>query len=60
MAIRPVVGMLRRNLITDIGVSLAIGVAMGNVYWYGFHMPRTHARDDFYRAIEEDRANKRV
>ncbi|ROV91382.1 hypothetical protein VMCG_09666 [Cytospora schulzeri] len=59
MAVKPIVGMLRRNLILDLGISLGLGFAMGNVFWYGFHMPRTHARDNFYKALEEERIAKR-
>ncbi|KUI55435.1 Cytochrome c oxidase subunit 7A [Cytospora mali] len=75
MAVKPIVGMLRRNLILDLGIALGLGFAMGNVFWYdshpnflrdlrardkyGFHMPRTHARDNFYKALEEERLAKR-
>ncbi|ROV94015.1 hypothetical protein VSDG_06224 [Cytospora chrysosperma] len=51
--------MLRRGLILDLSIALGLGFAMGNAYWYGFHMPRTHARDNFYKALEEERIAKR-
>ncbi|KAI1500334.1 hypothetical protein F5X99DRAFT_410185 [Biscogniauxia marginata] len=59
MTIKPITGMLRRGLVTDIGIALGLGVTMGSLYWYGFHMPRTHARDNFYRQLEEERAAAR-
>lgn len=31
---------------------------MGSAFWYGFHMPRTNARDKFYRQLEAERAEK--
>ncbi|KUI73007.1 Cytochrome c oxidase subunit 7A [Cytospora mali] len=59
MAVKPIVGMLRRNLILDLGIALGLGFAMGNAFWYGFHMPRVHARDNFYKALEDERLAKR-
>ncbi|KAF3760996.1 cytochrome-c oxidase, subunit VIIa [Cryphonectria parasitica EP155] len=58
MAVQPIVGMLRRGLITDLGIALGLGFAMGNVFWYGFHMPRTHARDNYYKNLEDERASR--
>ncbi|KAI5860817.1 cytochrome-c oxidase, subunit VIIa [Durotheca rogersii] len=60
MAIKPITGMLRRGLITDISVALGLGVTFGTLFWHGFHMPRTHARDAFYRKLEADRAARAV
>jgi len=56
MAIKPITGMLRRNLILDLGIALGLGVAMGNLFWYGYHMPRIVARDNFYKKLEDERA----
>ncbi|KAH6985626.1 hypothetical protein BKA56DRAFT_669897 [Ilyonectria sp. MPI-CAGE-AT-0026] len=85
MAVRPVTGMLRRNLVLDLGIALVhleedasetltiramwlvggnnglisiigSGFAMANVFWYGFHMPRTNARDNHYIKLEAERA----
>ncbi|KAG8169067.1 hypothetical protein KVR01_001816 [Diaporthe batatas] len=58
MAVKPIVGILRRNLILDLGIALGLGFAMGNVYWHGFHMPRTNARDDYYKKLEDERASR--
>ncbi|KAI5921007.1 hypothetical protein F4810DRAFT_680581 [Camillea tinctor] len=59
MAITPITGMLRRGLITDLSIALGLGVTMGSFYWYGYHMPRTHQRDSFYRQLEDERAAAR-
>ncbi|KAI1185110.1 hypothetical protein F5B17DRAFT_432884 [Nemania serpens] len=56
MAIKPITGMLKRGLVTDLAIALGLGTAMGSAYWYGFHMPRTHARDAFYKQLEAERA----
>ncbi|KAF4504032.1 hypothetical protein G6O67_008652 [Ophiocordyceps sinensis] len=32
------------------------GFVMANFFWYGFHLPRTHARDAYYSKLEEERA----
>ncbi|KAJ3502723.1 hypothetical protein NM208_g16664 [Fusarium decemcellulare] len=32
------------------------GFVMANFFWYGFHMPRTNARDNYYIKLEEERA----
>ncbi|CAK7217719.1 Cytochrome c oxidase subunit 7A [Sporothrix curviconia] len=58
MAVKPITGMLRRTLITDISLGLGIGFVMGNAFWYGFHMPRTRARDNHYIKLEAERAAK--
>ncbi|KAK3942913.1 hypothetical protein QBC46DRAFT_339166 [Diplogelasinospora grovesii] len=55
-AIKPITGMLRRNLILDIGLALGVGFAFGNAYWYGYHMPRTNKRDNYYKKLEDERA----
>ncbi|TQN64590.1 Cytochrome c oxidase subunit 7A, partial [Colletotrichum shisoi] len=46
----------RRNLVLDLGIALGLGFAMANVYWYGFHMPRTNARDSYYAKLEQQKA----
>ncbi|KAI1432697.1 hypothetical protein GGR50DRAFT_696815 [Xylaria sp. CBS 124048] len=56
MVIKPITGMLKKGLMVDLGVGLAVGVVMGNAYWYGYHMPRTHKRDAFYKELEAERA----
>ncbi|KAL7785593.1 hypothetical protein V8C37DRAFT_316379 [Trichoderma ceciliae] len=85
MAIAPITGILRRQLILDLGVglgkywppdirealmqlkavvrvrvfaytSLGSGFIMANWYWYGYHMPRTNGRDNYYAKKEAKRA----
>ncbi|KAK5659009.1 hypothetical protein OQA88_1096 [Cercophora sp. LCS_1] len=58
MAVAPITGMLRRGLILDLGIALGSGFVLGNAFWYGYHVPRTNKRDDFYRKLEEERAAK--
>ncbi|KAK2062124.1 cytochrome c oxidase subunit COX9 [Colletotrichum caudatum] len=58
-AIKPITGMLRRNLVLDLGIALGLGFAMANVYWYGYHMPRTNARDSYYVKLEQQKAEAR-
>ncbi|KAI0526718.1 hypothetical protein F5B22DRAFT_641859 [Xylaria bambusicola] len=58
MAIKPITGMLKRGLVVDLSIGLGIGMVMGSAYWYGYHMPRTHGRDNFYKQLEAERAAK--
>ncbi|KAL2145642.1 hypothetical protein VTI28DRAFT_6700 [Corynascus sepedonium] len=55
-AVKPVTGMLRRGLITDLSIALGLGLVFGNAFWYGYHVPRTNARDNYYKKLEEERA----
>ncbi|KAI9167295.1 cytochrome c oxidase subunit 7 [Paramyrothecium foliicola] len=48
--------MLRRKLVLDIAIGLGSGFVMANAWWYGFHMPRTNARDAYYDKLEKERA----
>ncbi|KLU83723.1 hypothetical protein MAPG_02774 [Magnaporthiopsis poae ATCC 64411] len=59
MAVKPIVGMLRRGLILDLGIALGIGATMGSAFWYGYHVPRRNMRDNFYRKLEDERAAAR-
>ncbi|KAH6613586.1 hypothetical protein B0J18DRAFT_494413 [Chaetomium sp. MPI-SDFR-AT-0129] len=56
MAVKPITGMLRKGLITDLSIALGLGLVFGNAYWYGYHVPRTNARDNYYKKLEEERA----
>ncbi|KAK3395222.1 hypothetical protein B0H63DRAFT_518288 [Podospora didyma] len=55
-AIKPITGMLRRTLILDLGIGLGLGLVFGNAFWYGYHVPRTVARDNYYKKLEDERA----
>ncbi|KAK0744719.1 hypothetical protein B0T21DRAFT_358236 [Apiosordaria backusii] len=37
-------------------VVAGLGFVFGNAFWYGYHMPRVNARDNYYRKLEEARA----
>ncbi|KAG6000174.1 hypothetical protein E4U21_005754 [Claviceps maximensis] len=54
--IAPITGILKRRLVLDLGIGLGAGFAMSNLFWYGFHMPRTNARDAYYSKLEAQRA----
>ncbi|KAL2265041.1 hypothetical protein VTJ83DRAFT_7551 [Remersonia thermophila] len=54
--VQPITGMLRRGLITDLSIAIGLGALMGNAFWYGYHVPRTNARDNYYKKLEEERA----
>ncbi|KAH9995693.1 cytochrome-c oxidase, subunit VIIa [Xylariaceae sp. FL0662B] len=60
MAIAPITGMLRRNLWTDLTISIGLGVTAASLFWHGYHMPRTHARDNFYKKLEDEREAARA
>ncbi|KAK4214602.1 cytochrome c oxidase subunit 7A [Rhypophila decipiens] len=42
----------------NIVVIPGLGFVMGNVFWYGYHAPRTAKRDAFYAKLEEERASR--
>ncbi|KAM4065954.1 hypothetical protein HRG_000114 [Hirsutella rhossiliensis] len=46
-----------RSRLTGIAGS---GFVMANYFWYGFHLPRTHARDAYYGKLEEKRAQAKA
>ncbi|KAF2477164.1 cytochrome c oxidase family protein-like protein [Lindgomyces ingoldianus] len=56
MAVKPIVGMLRRAAVLDISVALGLGTAAGYGFWYGYHVPSVRHRDAFYQKIEDERA----
>ena len=59
-AIAPITGMLRRKLVMDIAIGLGSGFVMANAWWYGFHMPRTNARDAYYDKLEQEKVAQRA
>ena len=54
----PIVGKLRRQILLDISVAFGIGMTMGYLYWYGYHVPAVRRRDAFYEKLEEERIAK--
>ncbi|KAF2485270.1 hypothetical protein BDY17DRAFT_322132 [Neohortaea acidophila] len=57
MPIKPITGMLRRNLVLDLATAFGLGTAAGYFWWYGFHIPHIRTRDQFYEKLENQRAN---
>lgn len=60
MTIKPITGMLRRNLVMDLSIALGLGFVSANAFWYGYHMPRTNARDEHMKKLEDERAARRA
>ncbi|BGP24544.1 Cytochrome c oxidase subunit 7A [Rhodotorula toruloides] len=58
MAIAPIVGMLRKHLLTHLSIGIGGGVVAGYAYWYGIHLPTVHKRDAWYLAYQEQRAKE--
>ncbi|KAJ8106286.1 hypothetical protein OPT61_g9637 [Boeremia exigua] len=64
MAIKPITGMLRRQVVLDLSVAMGLGVTAGYGWWYaipdlhvqGYHVPAVRHRDAFYQKLEDDRA----
>ncbi|OAL52819.1 cytochrome c oxidase family protein-like protein [Pyrenochaeta sp. DS3sAY3a] len=67
MAVKPITGMLRRQVVLDISVALGLGLTTGYAWWYapwpspqlivsGYHVPAVRHRDAFYQKIEDERA----
>ncbi|KAF4306341.1 cytochrome c oxidase family protein-like protein [Botryosphaeria dothidea] len=66
--VKPITGMLRRGLVLDLSVALAIanasflrasaglGTATGYAWWYGYHVPAVRHRDAYYTRLEDERA----
>ncbi|KAG5919195.1 hypothetical protein E4U61_001080 [Claviceps capensis] len=59
MAIAPITGMIKRRLISDLTIGIGGGFIFANVWWYGFHVPRTNLRDDYYVKLEAERIEAR-
>lgn len=37
---------------------IGLGTTFGYLWWYGFHLPRVRARDQFYAKLEDQRARE--
>ncbi|PWN26744.1 cytochrome-c oxidase, subunit VIIa [Jaminaea rosea] len=58
-AVAPITGKMRKRLILDLSVALGGGTACGYAFWYGYHLPSTQRRDDFYAKLQaSQQANK--
>ncbi|RYO14933.1 hypothetical protein AA0121_g7452 [Alternaria tenuissima] len=40
MAVKPITGMLRRQVVLDLSVAMGLGVTAGYGWWYGLPRPR--------------------
>ncbi|OCF57569.1 cytochrome c oxidase subunit 7 [Kwoniella mangroviensis CBS 10435] len=56
MPVAPVVGKLRKRLITDLTAAIGLGTASGYVFWYTVHLPMMKKRDDYYLKLEQAKA----
>ncbi|RSH78362.1 uncharacterized protein EHS24_002086 [Apiotrichum porosum] len=54
--VAPITGMIRKQLLTDIGVGLGLGTLGGYYFWYAVHVPMMKKRDDFYAKLEASKA----
>ena len=54
----PIVGKLRRQILLDISVAFGIGMTMGYLFWYGYHVPAVRRRDMYYERLEKERTAK--
>lgn len=39
-------------------MAFGLGTTFAYLYWYGYHVPATRRRDEFYAKIENERARK--
>jgi cytochrome c oxidase subunit 7 len=54
----PIVGKLRRQILLDISVGFGIGMTMGYMFWYGYHVPAVRRRDAYYEKLEREKIAK--
>jgi cytochrome c oxidase subunit 7 len=52
MAIAPIQGLLKRKIIVDIGMGVAIGFALGALWW-SEHKSMVATRENYYAALAE-------
>ncbi|KAL4875653.1 hypothetical protein BJY04DRAFT_223886 [Aspergillus karnatakaensis] len=47
----------RGNILNgDSDGGLSFGTTFGYLWWYGYHLPRVRARDNYYNRLEQERA----
>lgn len=51
MAIAPIVGTLKRRIITDIIIGFSLGGVMGSYWWWGFHKKIVGKREAHYAML---------
>ncbi|BFZ53181.1 hypothetical protein PYCC9005_000204 [Savitreella phatthalungensis] len=54
MAIAPITGKLRKQLIVDLSVAFGLGITGGYAWWFGYHVPAVRRRDAFYAKLEQE------
>ncbi|KAA8646544.1 cytochrome c oxidase subunit VIIa [Aspergillus tanneri] len=42
--------------LTEPCLYLGFGTTFGYLWWYGYHLPRVRARDNYYTRLEQERA----
>lgn len=52
MAIAPITGFMKRKIIIDISMGIAIGSAIG-VWWWSIHKNMVATRENYYAALAE-------
>jgi cytochrome c oxidase subunit 7 len=52
MAIAPITGFMKRRIIIDISVGMALGSVLG-VYWWRSHTKMVETRENYYAALAE-------
>ncbi|ORE01310.1 cytochrome-c oxidase, subunit VIIa [Rhizopus microsporus var. microsporus] len=50
--VAPITGTLRKKIIRDISVSLAIGFGAGYYFWHTYHIPSLDRRNAYYAKLE--------
>lgn len=55
MAIKPITGLLRRQVSRDIAVGLTLGFGTAIFWWYTFRMPTADKRKQFFLTLEEEK-----
>ncbi|KAK4056042.1 Cytochrome c oxidase subunit 7A [Microbotryomycetes sp. JL221] len=48
MAIKPIQGMLKKHLLTNLSIAIGGGVVSGYAWWYTYHVPKVQKRDAWY------------
>lgn len=52
MAIAPITGFMKRRIIIDISVGMALGSVLG-VFWWRSHTKMVETRENYYAALAE-------
>ncbi|WBW73088.1 cytochrome c oxidase subunit VIIa [Schizosaccharomyces osmophilus] len=58
MAVGPVTGLFKRQIIVDFSTILGLGTAGGLVWWYGYHKPAFKQRDEYYKKLAAEKLSE--